>query len=1034
MRLVNTPSQSQIGVMCKARLLMEERKIDLVRYLNRDWNEISQVPDLVVDDVSLKQKLQNMQTGTRTRFTGIASGFNDVQQRPIRIRFESVCFIDAQTGWVAGGYDVPGVDRSRAVVMRTIDGGQSWEAIRSLVIPRINKIHFTDQLNGWAVGRIGNLFQTGVFHTSNGGQTWSSQSSSPMPGWVDAVQTKLGLLTLDYDGQPGLLNRGRFEASVIRAQNLTRINQVVMADAQQGWAVGEQGTLLNTTDGGRSFSPLTPTSFNAGQSSDRVASSIKNFDLRSVAVTPQQIWFAGDPGTMLFSVDRKTGTTIASRLPIQSRINKIHFADDQHGWAVGAMGCIVATSDGGKTWSLQRGKNRTVAMLVINSSPSSIGYELFSRYASQDNRSCASILFGADAKQYQTITQATDRLGGTTSVLFDPIDVEATDQRLVRLIRSLQPRLIVLNLQPSDEGHDNAQKMMRLVHRAVASAAQRNAYQQQITDVGLKPWQVNRLATTDPSGGITINATQLLPRTGMLIEDQIAISRAVTGQSILPQQTLRYRVTELTSNGPIKAADLLSGLTHLAARRVTGNEVHGNLTSIHQASAKQETFERFLKFESNTTQDFVVWRQQVESFALKMDSSVAGVWLMQLAQRYYAAGKVELAAASAELLVMRWSENAFAPAALSWLTHYYASDELGQIEFSKRVSSGSLGGSSTSGAQPTDQIAGQISREDLQTTTQMVQTGGVSQLIWKPIQKDASDGASDQASMIDASADVSISELKRQFFEARRRKAGSFLTRLGRSDPELIASPELRLLKAQLSRQAAGSVTNENLWKSLLEPKGTSYKYVSIAAQRELSIAGFTAVGDRDFDGASCIAAPQRPRLDGRLLDDCWNRVFQSSNEIQLNQNIETIAAHSLQAARKSDTVAMSYDEEFLYVAIVCQKAKDYRYEQKPHSARPRDPDLSGRDQVTLRIDTDRDYRSAFEFTIDHRGWVNESCAGSRPWDPDWYVAQSENDSSWTVEVAIPLNEIAAQMTKRKNNLGDRLGAERLWQSQCLGR
>ncbi|WP_264046202.1 hypothetical protein [Methylobacterium flocculans] len=37
--LVNTPSQSQIGVMCKARLLMEERKIDLVRYLNRDLDD-----------------------------------------------------------------------------------------------------------------------------------------------------------------------------------------------------------------------------------------------------------------------------------------------------------------------------------------------------------------------------------------------------------------------------------------------------------------------------------------------------------------------------------------------------------------------------------------------------------------------------------------------------------------------------------------------------------------------------------------------------------------------------------------------------------------------------------------------------------------------------------------------------------------------------------------------------------------------------------------------------------------------------------
>ena len=77
-------------------------------------------------------------------------------------------------------------------------------------------------------------------------------------------------------------------------------------------------------------------------------------------------------------------------------------------------------------------------------------------------------------------------------------------------------------------------------------------------------------------------------------------------------------------------------------------------------------------------------------------------------------------------------------------------------------------------------------------------------------------------------------------------------------------------------------------------------------------------------------------------------------------------------------------------------------------SARTRDPDLSRRDRVELTIDTNRDYRTAFKFVIDHRGWVNESCAGSQGWDPEWYVAQSEDDSTWTVEVAIPLEQIAA--------------------------
>ena len=43
---------------------------------------------------------------------------------------------------------------------------------------------------------------------------------------------------------------------------------------------------------------------------------------------------------------------------------------------------------------------------------------------------------------------------------------------------------------------------------------------------------------------------------------------------------------------------------------------------------------------------------------------------------------------------------------------------------------------------------------------------------------------------------------------------------------------------------------------------------------------------------------------------------------------------------------------------------------------------------------------------IDHRGWVRESCTGSLGWNPDWYVSQSEDETTWTVEIAIPLEQM----------------------------
>jgi hypothetical protein len=96
-----------------------------------------------------------------------------------------------------------------------------------------------------------------------------------------------------------------------------------------------------------------------------------------------------------------------------------------------------------------------------------------------------------------------------------------------------------------------------------------------------------------------------------------------------------------------------------------------------------------------------------------------------------------------------------------------------------------------------------------------------------------------------------------------------------------------------------------------------------------------------------------------------------------------------------------------LYVAITCPKTKDadYSVDDRP---RPRDADLARHDRMTLRFDTDRDYTTAFELAVDHRGWTYDACWGDATWNPTWFVAAGGDDASWTAEVAIPLAELAA--------------------------
>jgi hypothetical protein len=106
--------------------------------------------------------------------------------------------------------------------------------------------------------------------------------------------------------------------------------------------------------------------------------------------------------------------------------------------------------------------------------------------------------------------------------------------------------------------------------------------------------------------------------------------------------------------------------------------------------------------------------------------------------------------------------------------------------------------------------------------------------------------------------------------------------------------------------------------------------------------------------------------------------------------------------------VQLAYDDEFIYLAIRCPKVPnvDYSTDDKP---RPRDSDLTEHDRVTIEFDIDRDYGTAFELSVDSRGWTRDACWGDATWNPTWYVAAASDETSWTVEAALPLTEIVGK-------------------------
>jgi len=74
--------------------------------------------------------------------------------------------------------------------------------------------------------------------------------------------------------------------------------------------------------------------------------------LLDIAHAGNRLIAVGDRGHILYSDDAGTTWTQA-KVPTRQLLTAVTFADDKHGWAVGHDALILATSDGGQTWTRQ---------------------------------------------------------------------------------------------------------------------------------------------------------------------------------------------------------------------------------------------------------------------------------------------------------------------------------------------------------------------------------------------------------------------------------------------------------------------------------------------------------------------------------------------------------------------------------------------------------------------------------------------------------------------------------------------------------
>ncbi len=183
-----------------------------------------------------------------------------------------------------------------------------------------------------------------------------------------------------------------------------------------------------------------------------------------------------------------------------------------------------------------------------------------------------------------------------------------------------------------------------------------------------------------------------------------------------------------------------------------------------------------------------------------------------------------------------------------------------------------------------------------------------------------------------------------------------------------------------------------------------TYIRQSVPVPREAKTMGFACyAGDEGktwYDDVAAIGTPNAtavratPTLDGKLNEDCWSK----------DRAITAFAVHTGQKLPTQNPRAwLAYDDSNLYVAFRCPhpKAADLRAR-----ATQRDQDAWLDDSIEVFLDPDHDHGGYFQFVVNCLGVLRDSRGIDKSWDCKAQAAVQRRAEAWTVELAIPFDDL----------------------------
>jgi len=249
-------------------------------------------------------------------------------------------------------------------ILRSDDGGRTWSALSEPGYGLVIGVHFVDRMTGWAVSDAG-----GIFHTTDGGQTFSNQGQNIVgverPAFLRDVvflDAQRGFIVggegpvrvPDFTGPPFVLvtaDAGAHwtPAAIPRGPNPALAKAVLgsVCFTTTGIGLASGGSiLLLSEDGGANWQDIT----------DRLPAAAPGAAGKAVCVGEADLWrgliHSSDGGRTW--VDQSAGAP-----PDEQRsLGVAAFVDSLTGWAAGhtapdAPPPILHTTDGGRNWVAQ---------------------------------------------------------------------------------------------------------------------------------------------------------------------------------------------------------------------------------------------------------------------------------------------------------------------------------------------------------------------------------------------------------------------------------------------------------------------------------------------------------------------------------------------------------------------------------------------------------------------------------------------------------------------------------------------------------